>query len=54
MEDIAEPLRRTPFTDGMSQPEEPQDHDEYGEGREAIPPDENEVNEGVDGWPSTA
>jgi hypothetical protein len=42
LEDIAEHGDEHRFPDGMSQPEEPQDTDEYGEPDEAIPPDENE------------
>ncbi len=42
LEDIAEHGDEHRFPDGMSQPEEPQDLDEYGEPDEAIPPDENE------------
>jgi hypothetical protein len=42
LEDIAEHGDEHRFPDGMSQPEEPQDTDEYGEADEAIPPDENE------------
>jgi hypothetical protein len=42
LEDIAEHGDEHRFPDGMSQPEEPQDPDEYGEADEAIPPDENE------------
>jgi hypothetical protein len=42
LEDIAEHGDEHRFPDGMSQPEEPQETDEYGEPDEAIPPDENE------------
>jgi hypothetical protein len=42
LEDIAEHGDEHRFPDGMSQPEEPQATDEYGEADEAIPPDENE------------
>ena len=42
LEDIAEHGDEHRFPDGMAQPEEPQDTDEYGEPDEAIPPDENE------------
>ena len=42
LEDIAEHGDEHRFPDGMSQPEEPQDPDEFGEADEAIPPDENE------------
>jgi hypothetical protein len=42
LEDIAEHGDEHRFPDGMSQPEEPQDPDEYGEADEAIPPDENQ------------
>jgi hypothetical protein len=42
LEDIAEHGDEHRFPGGMSQPEEPQDTDEYGEPDEAIPPDENE------------
>ena len=42
LEDIAEHGDEHRFPDGMSQPEEPQDPDEYGEADEAIPADENE------------
>ncbi len=42
LEDIAEHGDEHRFPDGMSQTEEPQDLDEYGEPDEAIPPDENE------------
>jgi hypothetical protein len=42
LEDIAEHGDEHRFPDGMSQPEEPQDLDEYGEPDEAIPPDENQ------------
>ena len=42
LEDIAEHGDEHRFPDGMSQPEEPQDTDEYGEPDEAIPPDENQ------------
>jgi hypothetical protein len=42
LEDIAEHGDEHRFPDGLSQPEEPQDPDEYGEADEAIPPDENE------------
>jgi hypothetical protein len=40
--DIAEHGDEHRFPDGMAQPEEPQDPDEYGEADEAIPPDENQ------------
>ena len=42
LEDIAEHGDEHRFPDGMSQPEEPQDTDEYSEPDEAIPPDENQ------------
>ena len=42
LENIAEHGDEHRFPDGMSQPEEPQDPDEYGEADEAIPPDENQ------------
>jgi hypothetical protein len=42
LEEIAEHGDEHRFPDGLSQPEEPQDPDEYGEADEAIPPDENE------------
>jgi hypothetical protein len=42
LEDIAEHGDEHRFPDGMSQPEEPQDLDEYSEPDEAIPPDENQ------------
>jgi hypothetical protein len=42
LEDIAEHGDEHRFPDGMAQPEEPQDPDEYGEADEAIPPDENQ------------
>jgi hypothetical protein len=42
LEDIAEHGDEHRFPDGMAQPEEPQDTDEYGEPDEAIPPDENQ------------
>lgn len=42
LEDIAEHGDEHRFPDGMAQPEEPQDTDEYGEADEAIPADENE------------
>jgi hypothetical protein len=42
LEDIAEHGDEHRFPDGLSQPEEPQDTDEYGEPDEAIPPDENQ------------
>jgi len=42
LEDIAEHGDEHRFPDGLSQPEEPVDTDEYGEADEAIPPDENE------------
>jgi hypothetical protein len=42
LEDIAEHGDEHRFPDGMAQPEEPQDTDEYGEPDEAIPADENE------------
>ncbi len=41
LEDIAEHGDEHRFPDGMSQPEEPQDPDEYGEADRAIPADEN-------------
>jgi hypothetical protein len=42
LEDIAEHGDEHRFPDGLAQPEEPQDADEYGEADEAIPADENE------------
>jgi hypothetical protein len=42
LEDIAEHGDEHRFPDGMAQPEEPQDPDEFGEADSAIPPDENE------------
>jgi hypothetical protein len=42
LEDIAEHGDEHRFPDGMAQPEEPQDPDEYGEPDEAIPADGNE------------
>ncbi len=39
--DIAEHGDEHRFPDGMAQPEEPQDPDEYGEADQAVPPDEN-------------
>jgi hypothetical protein len=42
LEDIAEHGDEHRFPDGMAQPEEPQDPDEFGEADQAIPPDENE------------
>ncbi|HKZ12821.1 MAG TPA: hypothetical protein VJL81_03140 [Solirubrobacterales bacterium] len=42
LEDIAAHGDEHRFPGGMSQPEEPQDLDEYGEPDEAIPADENE------------
>jgi hypothetical protein len=42
LEDIAEHGDEHRFPDGIAQPEEPQDTDEYGEPDEAIPPDENQ------------
>jgi hypothetical protein len=42
LEDIAEHGDEHRFPDGMAQPEEPQDLDEYGEPDEPLPPDENE------------
>jgi hypothetical protein len=42
LEDIAEHGDEHRFPDGMAQPEEPQDPDEYGEADQAIPADENE------------
>ena len=42
LEEIAEHGDEHRFPDGLSQPEEPVDTDEYGEADEAIPPDENE------------
>jgi hypothetical protein len=41
LEDIAEHGDEHRFPDGMAQPEEPQDRDEYGEPDEPIPPDES-------------
>ncbi|HTR76042.1 MAG TPA: hypothetical protein VMH33_12385 [Solirubrobacterales bacterium] len=41
LEDIAEHGDEHRFPDGLAQPEEPQDLDEYGEPDEPIPPDEN-------------
>ena len=42
LEDIAEHGDEHRFPDGLAQPEEPQDTDEYGEADQAIPPDENQ------------
>jgi hypothetical protein len=42
LEEIAEHGDERGFPEGLSQPEEPQDLDEYGEADEAIPPDENQ------------
>lgn len=42
LENIAEHGDEKHFPDGLTQPEEPQDPDEYGEADEAIPPDENQ------------
>jgi hypothetical protein len=42
LETIAEHGDEKHFPDGLTQPEEAQDPDEYGEADEAIPPDENE------------
>jgi hypothetical protein len=42
LKDIAEHGDEHRFPDGMAQPEEPQDTDEYGEADQAIPPDENQ------------
>ncbi len=42
LEDIAEHGDEHRFPDGLAQPEEPQDPDEYGEADTAIPADENE------------
>ena len=42
LETIAEHGDEKHFPDGLTQPEEPQDQDEYGEADEAIPPDENQ------------
>jgi hypothetical protein len=42
LEDIAEHGDEHRFPDGLAQPEEPQDADEYGEADQAIPADENE------------
>ena len=42
LEDIAEHGDEHRFPDGLAQPEEPQDPDEYGEADQAIPPDENQ------------
>jgi hypothetical protein len=42
LEDIAEHGDEHRFPDGMAQPEEPQNPDEYGEADQAIPPDENQ------------
>jgi hypothetical protein len=42
LEDIAEHGDEHRFPDGLAQPEEDQDPDEYGEADEAIPPDEDE------------
>jgi hypothetical protein len=42
LEDIAEHGDEHRFPDGLAQPEEPQDTDEYGEADTAIPADENE------------
>ena len=42
LETIAEHGDEKHFPDGLTQPEEAQDPDEYGEADEAIPPDENQ------------
>ena len=42
LENIAEHGDEHRFPDGLAQPEEPQDLDEYGEPDEPIPPDENQ------------
>ena len=42
LEDIAEHGDEKHFPDGLTQPEEPQDTDAYGEADEAIPADENQ------------
>jgi hypothetical protein len=42
LENIAEHGDEHRFPDGMAQPEEPQDPDEYGEADQPIPPDENQ------------
>ena len=42
LEDIAEHGDEHRFPDGMSETEEPQEHAEYGEPDEPLPPDENE------------
>jgi hypothetical protein len=42
LENIAEHGDQHRFPDGLTQPEEPQDPDEYGEADQAIPADENE------------
>jgi hypothetical protein len=42
LEDIAEHGDEHRFPDGMAQPEEPQDPDEYGEADSEVKPDENE------------
>ena len=42
LEDIAEHGDEHRFPDGLTQPEEPQDTEAFGEADEAIPPDENE------------
>ena len=41
LEKIAEHGDEHRFPDGLTQPEEPQDPNEYGEADEPIPPDEN-------------
>jgi hypothetical protein len=41
LENIAEHGDEHRFPDGLTQPEEPQDPDEYGEADQAIPADEN-------------
>jgi hypothetical protein len=42
LENIAEHGDEHRFPDGLAQPEEPQDPDEYGEADQAIPADENQ------------
>jgi hypothetical protein len=42
LENIAEHGDEHRFPDGLTQPEEVQDPDEYGEADQALPPDENE------------
>lgn len=42
LEKIAEHGDEKHFPDGLTQPEEAQDPDSYGEADEAIPPDENQ------------